>query len=433
MTVRPTFAERLLPNPGKNVPYLDAIRGIAVLFILIRHTWGLSGEPNYTVMGHSLSPIIAMMSSGVDLFFVLSGVLLSARFLRADASGHPAPTFGEYMKARLLRIGPPYWVVLLIVLVIYTPSMIPNDRIWSSYGAFMALAHLTFTQSLFIVSFGAYMVVAPFWTLTVEMVFYLILPVMVRAFYGFRWWQGIVASFAIAAAWLYACKFSMDPLVNFIRTHAFGLAYSEPGVRFFLAHQIIGYLPHFAVGCGISAILQHKGRGSLVSAKAGIVYVCIGAAVLIGSMAVLGRFHVMQGFGNPETLLASSTRGAMIYYFLESMPFAVAYGLIILGVSLSPDVVKIGISRVPTLTLFGVLGYSVYLIHMPLLMTLNQHAVLADGNPATHFPKMMALGTVVVLAFAYGLFMAVERPSLRWSAGVRRAHQPSVDPSGALN
>jgi hypothetical protein len=48
-TVRQTYAERLLPNPGKNVPYLDAIRGIAAMFILIRHTWGFSGEPNYRI------------------------------------------------------------------------------------------------------------------------------------------------------------------------------------------------------------------------------------------------------------------------------------------------------------------------------------------------------------------------------------------------
>jgi peptidoglycan/LPS O-acetylase OafA/YrhL len=430
--VRPTFAERLLPNPGKNVPYLDAIRGIAVIFILLRHTWGLSGEPNYTILGHSLAPFIAMMSSGVDLFFVLSGVLLSARFLRADATGQPAPSFREYMKARILRIGPPYWVVLILVLVIYTPSMIPNDRIWSAHGAFMALTHLTFTQSLFMVSFGAYMVVAPFWTLTVEMVFYLILPVMVRAFYGFRWWQGVVASFAIAIAWLYACRYSMDGFVNLYRSHSFGLAYSEPGVRFFLSHQIIGYLPHFAIGCAISTILQRRPVNRFTSERAGMVYALIGVALLLTSMAVLGRLHVTQGFGNPEALLASDTRGALTYYFLESMPFAVSYGLIILGAALAPEAFRIRLSRIPSLTLFGVLGYSVYLIHMPLLMSLNQHAILADGNPFTHFPKMLALGTVVVLAFSAGLFMAVERPSLRWSAGVKKAHRPAVDPSGGV-
>jgi len=424
--VRQTYAERLLPNPGKNVPYLDAIRGVAVLFILIRHTWGFSGEPDYRIFGHSLAPFIVMMSSGVDLFFVLSGVLLSARFLRADATGQPAPSFREYMKARILRIGPPYWAVLLMVLVIYTPAMIPNDRIWSAHGAFMALAHLTFTQSLFIVSFGAYMVVAPFWTLTVEMVFYLILPVMVRAFYGFRWWQGIVASFVIAGLWLYACRYSMTPLVNFLRQHSFGLAYSEPGVRFFLSHQIIGYLPHFAIGCGISAILQRKPVSLFTSTRAGMVYIILGALILLAAMQGLGILHITHGFDNPERILDRSTRSAIVYYFGESMPFAVAYGLIILGFALARESARVRLSRFPSLTLFGVLGYSIYLIHMPLLYTLNQHAIMNDPDPMTHFPKLLILGGTVILAFSAGLFMAVEKPSLRWSAGVKKAHRPTV-------
>jgi len=414
-----SFAENLLPNPGKNVPYLDAIRGVAVLFILVRHAWGIGGEPNYVIFGHSLSPIFMMMSSGVDLFFVLSGVLLSARFLKADALGRSAPSFLDYMRARILRIGPPYWVILLAVLILYTPSMIPNDRIWSNYGAFMALSHVMFAQSLFMVSFGAYMVAAPFWTLTVEMVFYLILPVMVRIYYGFRWWQGTVMAFLVAIGWLYACKYSLVGLNEFIRSHAFGLAYSESGVRFFLSHQIIGYLPHFAVGCSISAILQRRPATLFASKKAGICYFVGGLFLLLMNMCILGRLSVMQGFTNPEHLLASNAPEALIYYFCESMPFALSYGLIILGAALAPQGLRDAISR-PFLCLFGVLGYSIYLVHMPLLHTLNEHAIIASAADASsHFIRLFLLGTIVVLAASLGLFHAIEKPSMRWAARVR--------------
>jgi len=427
--MRPTFAERLLPTSAKNVPYLDAIRGVAVIFILIRHTWGLSGEPDYTILGYSLSPFIVMMSSGVDLFFVLSGMLLSARFLRADAAGKPPPGFLDYMKSRVLRIGPPYWVVLIVVLVIYTPSMIPNDRIWSAYGAFMAIAHLTFTQSLFVVSFGAYNVLAPFWTLTVEMLFYLFLPLIIRIFYGFRWWQGVVLSVFLAAIWLYACRFSMGWVIRIFREHSFSLPYSESGVRFVLSHQIVSYLPHFAIGCAISTILQRDLMTCFTSKVAGLAYVLLGIGLLTGSMHVLGVLHLTLGLNNPEVLLAQTTPGALLYFFMESMPFAFSYGLIVLGVALAPKMLQTLLSRVPFLSLFGVLGYSVYLIHMPLLMTLNQHAILADGNPLTHFPKMLGLGTVVILTFATGLYLAIEKPSLKWSGGIKGTHQSVVDQS----
>jgi peptidoglycan/LPS O-acetylase OafA/YrhL len=420
----PNFAERLLPNPGKNVPYLDAIRGIAVLFVLVRHAWGIGGEPDYSVLGHNLSTLIVMMSSGVDLFFVLSGVLLSARFLKAEALGRPAPAFLEYMKSRILRIGPPYWLVLAIVLVLYTPSMIPNDRIWSNYGAFMVFTHATFMQSLFIVSFGAYMVEAPFWTLTVEMVFYLILPLMVRAFYRFRWWQGVVAAFAMSSLWLYLCRNELDGVVAFIRGHAFGLAYSEGGVRFFLSHQILGYLPHFAIGCAISTILQRRPASIFSGERAGVVYALAGLALLAVSMFVLGRLHILGGFSNPELAVTGSDITARVFYYGESMPFALAYGLLILGIALGPQRVRNVVAR-PTLTLFGVLGYSIYLIHMPLLRTLNEHAIIAWAPDASsHFIRLFLASLVVVVPAALGLFHVIEKPSMVWAARVREKGLP---------
>lgn len=415
------LAERLLPNPKKNVPYLDAIRGVAVAFILIRHAWGISGQPDYTILGHSLSPFIMMMSSGVDLFFVLSGVLLASRFIRADADGRASPDYREYMKARILRIGPPYWVVLGLVLLLFTPTMIPNDRIWSVHGAFMALAHATFTQSLFIVSYGAYMVDAPFWTLTVEMVFYALLPFAVRVFYKFRWWQGVVLAFAISLAWLYLCRYSMDGLVQFIRVHTFGLAYSDAGVRYFLACQILGYLPHFAIGCAISVILQYNPKNMFTSDFAGIIYFLAGLFVMAMAMSFFGRLSIVNNFTNPEHLLSDSSKAATYYVFFATSSFAVAYGLIILGASLGPQKLRDMLSAVPGLSLLGVLGYSVYLIHMPIYYTLDRHAVIANlTNSSDHFLGLLVLGSSLVMLLSYALFVAIERPAMVWSSNVRR-------------
>lgn len=418
--MKPNFAERLLPNPGKNVPFLDAIRGIAVLFILIRHAWGLSGEPAYSVGPVSLTPILMMMSSGVDLFFVLSGALLSARFLRADSEGHSAPRYRDYMAARILRIGPPYWLALFLVLLLYTPSMIPNDRIWSDHGAFMAIAHIFFAQSLFMVSFGAYMVASPFWTLTIEMVFYAILPLGVRAFYKGRWWQPVVIAFAISMTWLYLCRFHFTALIDFIRSHAFGLAYSEPGVRFFLSRQIIGYLPHFAIGCSISAILQRRDLRRWTSTGAGKAYFAIGVLIMVISMIALGSLSAKHGFANPEKLLASDYPTGYFYYFFESASFAVAYGLMILGASLASEDFKSKLSSLPGLTIFGVLGYSIYLIHMPLLYSMNQHSFFAFfANGHWHFPVLLLVGGMVIVALSFGMFKAIERPSMVWSSNAK--------------
>ena len=47
-----------------------------------------------------------MMSSGIDLFFVLSAFLLSQQFLRADFMNRERPSLRRYYRTRFLRIAP---------------------------------------------------------------------------------------------------------------------------------------------------------------------------------------------------------------------------------------------------------------------------------------------------------------------------------------
>lgn len=426
-----TLAEKLLPNPDKNIPFLDAVRGIAVLFVLIRHAWGLSWSPSASIAGIEVSRIIVMMSSGVDLFFVLSGVLLSTRFLRADAAGKQAPDYLSYFKARVLRIGPPYWLVLFLVVLLYTPVFIPQEKVWSTAGAAIFISHLMFGQSLFLFSFGAYSVGTPFWTLTIEMLFYLVLPLVARVFYRGRWWQGIVAAFLLSSAWLYLCRYHLDGLVDFLQKHTFGIGWSSEGVRFFLSHQILGYLPHFAVGIGISALLLKPRTHAFLSENAGLAYLVIGVALLLVLMFKLGGLSLTHGFQDPTTYFRVDDSSARLFYYLESMPFAIAYGLIILGLSLGSSLLKRCFASIPGLALFGVLGYSIYLIHMPLLYTMNNHFwIAADTRPWWHLAKFLTAGTGVIVLLSLILFLAVERPSMIWSSRasqrMRNASQPKA-------
>ena len=411
-----TIAQRLLPFPDKNVPYLDAIRGVAVLFILIRHSWGLAGSPGIELGSIDLSPFVVMMSSGVDLFFVLSGMLLSAHFLRNDAQQLPPPRTFEYMTARVLRIGPPYWLVLFLVVLLYTPHYIENSRVWSEWGAATFVAHVAFLQTVFIWSFGTYSVASPFWTLTIEMLFYLLLPFVIRLFYNKRWWQGVVISFAMTAIWLYLARNGMPSLIDFIKGHQFGLPFDDTVIRFNLSHQIFGYLPHFAIGCSVSVILRHY-KERLMGTHFGLALLMMGMAVVAIAMYILGSISLEHGYADPRRYMAQSSDAALIYYYFESIPFAVGYGMILLGVGLSSVRVKSSVSRVPLLCIAGVLGYSIYLIHMPLLYTLKDHAWIADDLSAmTRFWKLLIGGGGVIFACSLGLFFAIERPSMLWSS-----------------
>ena len=169
-------------SSGASLAYLDGLPGVAVLLVVVFHVWILSGTPGIAVTvpligrTENLTIFFAAGFVGVNLFFVLSGFLLSQYWLRADYDGRPRPSTRRYLRHRLFRIVPAYYFVLLVTLVLLTPALIPPALVYSNTGLFILGAHLTFTQYLFPISSSSYGVNGPMWTLTMEMTFYLLLP-----------------------------------------------------------------------------------------------------------------------------------------------------------------------------------------------------------------------------------------------------------------
>jgi peptidoglycan/LPS O-acetylase OafA/YrhL len=96
---------------GQRIPALDGLRGIAVLAILFHH-FNIMGE------GARLDQIVGALANaswmGVDLFFVLSGFLITG--ILCDAKGHDY-YFRNFYVRRCLRIFPLYYAFLVVFLV----------------------------------------------------------------------------------------------------------------------------------------------------------------------------------------------------------------------------------------------------------------------------------------------------------------------------
>ena len=104
------------------VAALTGLRGIAACWVFLFHFPALHTQDRLGLSasgpGEFLQTFMDMGFAGVNMFFVLSGFLLTLPFANAAIEGSPRPNLGRYFKRRLLRVFPAYWAQLAIILAI---------------------------------------------------------------------------------------------------------------------------------------------------------------------------------------------------------------------------------------------------------------------------------------------------------------------------
>ena len=83
------------------------------------------------------------------------------------------------------------------------------------------LLHALFLQTAWFGSYGIWNIATPFWTLTIEVLFYAVLPWIMPLFYRNRaFWLGVPCALALTVVWLVLCRWSLGPLVDFVVRHS---------------------------------------------------------------------------------------------------------------------------------------------------------------------------------------------------------------------
>ncbi len=112
MTAATTSLPPALWQPQRHIPQLDGVRGLAILVVTL---YRFSKEiPTDTQVGLMLHNLFALGDRGVDLFFVLSGFLISGILLDAKGNKH---YFTSFLARRSLRIFPLYFAALFLFLI----------------------------------------------------------------------------------------------------------------------------------------------------------------------------------------------------------------------------------------------------------------------------------------------------------------------------
>jgi peptidoglycan/LPS O-acetylase OafA/YrhL len=258
----------------EKIPQLDALRGIAILLVIAHNATLHYGTTSY------LHPLFDRGWMGVDLFFVLSGFLISGILLDTKESPN---YFKNFYARRVLRIWPLYYCLLAFMFVVLPHAsasqgvaIFAKSSPWWAYPFFLQ-------NFLLPLSTDAAGPLGVTWSLAIEEQFYLVWPIIVR-FLSKRQ-VAILAMVEIAAS---------------------------PFLRYFLAaHHIHIYANFF---CRLDGLMLGAGLAALVRSKDFVRERYIGLALAV--LAVATPLAVIMDLRRAEWIVFTFTSlaaGAIVY------------------------------------------------------------------------------------------------------------------------
>jgi len=376
------------PDGPREFVNLNGVRALAALSVLATHVGFNTGQ---AIGNRWYAPFLARLDFGVTLFFLLSGFLLYRPFLAWALGGSPRPSWRRFWWRRALRILPAYWLVIVVTLAVFTPRTY-SPRSW--------LAYLTLTQTI---SGGRIdPSLSQMWTLSVELSFYALLPLIawVAKAAGQRTGRPIAAQLAVLA--VLACI----PYCVEVAAHT----YAGLGLRALLWTPC--YLDWFAAGMFLALVSvaadQHRpGKWILgIQAAASDWRACLSLGVMLWWLATLPLA------GPLDLTPFTSWQWAMKHAL-----YLGAAGFMLLPVTVAAAERPAPVLAARPAWLLGEISYGIYLWHLPLLILAYRVFGLRtfQGNFWLILVGLAASATVLAATSWIGL----EQPLLRRFAGRR--------------
>jgi peptidoglycan/LPS O-acetylase OafA/YrhL len=155
---------------SRHRPALDGIRGLAILGVVASHIF--PGTPGNNVLYQWLYRFLTFGAAGVDLFFTLSGFLITGILVDSLSDQQ---YFRKFYARRALRIFPLYYGTLLVLLIL-TPwlGIQWHHELWS-----LAFYLQNTRAAAPLYTFASRVSLGHFWSLAVEEQFYLVWPLLV--------------------------------------------------------------------------------------------------------------------------------------------------------------------------------------------------------------------------------------------------------------
>jgi peptidoglycan/LPS O-acetylase OafA/YrhL len=328
---------------------IDGLRALAVLAVIAFHA-----RPALLPGGYA----------GVDLFFVISGFLITNLISKELALG--AFSLAGFYNRRIKRILPAYIVVALATLLAAAYLLIPNDYVFytTSLAASWAFASNVFFSLLSWGYFGQRTEEFPLlhtWSLSVEEQFYFVYPLLLLGLHRYfpRWRNAALLALAVAL-----------------------LALSELKAAKVGAYFLLPYRAHELLAGALAACAARRvpgGAAATAQALAGLV-LALGSLVLLHRQSPYPGLHSLPPALGAALLIHAGGRANAVSSLLGSRPLAA----------------------------IGKISYSLYLWHWPIFSFLRYRGIALDTVNT-------GLAIAASFALAYLSWRYIEMPARRQS------------------
>lgn len=383
---------------------LDGLRAAAILLVLARHAvmpFRAEGGLGFEILGWQVATPLINGWIGVDLFFVLSGFLISHGIIRRRRDFR----LGRYLARRALRIVPAYYAMLGIA----TAGLIPFYAVAPDLLGFRLLYHALFLQDY--LPSG---IVVAFWSLGVEEKFYIAAPFVLLPLLKARR-RGL--QYAVL------CALIVTPLAFRLNLLSGGTAIPDYETFFrTLRSPFHRGFDGLAVGAAVALLWRDRDRLGWLANRHTAGILMGGGIAMIGwlwlSAPMLDRIDPFD-----RTWL--------------QLVLALGFGAVLLGVlraQYRPDHARSAVVctlSAPILRPVAILSYSLYLIHMTVIPAARAAANtlfgIIPGNIGQEFAVFLPIYVGFSVIGALFLHFAVEKPFLslrdrrRGAPGARRA------------
>ncbi len=370
------------------LPAVEGMRACAAIGVVVTHVAFQTGHS-----GGVDGRLFGRFDLAVAVFFALSGFLLWRGHAAAGRGLGSRPSTGHYLRSRVVRIMPAYLVAVVVILTLLPDADHPNPTVWlANLSLTQVYVPLTLTHGL-----------TQMWSLSVEVSFYLALPILalLAARLPVRGRVPAIAALGVASwfwGWIpFAAPAGLNPLnwpPAFFSWFAAGMLLAE------WVYSPFGW-PH--------RLARHR--------------------VLMAVVVLVAYLVAASPLAGPAGLVVSS---AAQFTVKTAMGALVAAGLVAPLVLDAPGTGHRLLGTRPMVTV-GRWSYGIFIWHLAALTMV--FPVIGEFSFRGHLPEVLVLTLIFAIAIAAVSYALVESPCRealrRWET--RRRQRCAPVPDGAVS